>query len=135
VASLAADVGHLHLWTTHSFLLEARAVLGAWGFSYQSLFVWVKPQRGTGYYWRGALEVRLLGVNGRGTFRDHSIRNWICCDRGRHSAKPAAVRALIERVSPPPYLELFGRRPAPGWTVFGNQIQRGLFDAAVEALD
>jgi hypothetical protein len=47
-----------------------------------------------------------------------------------------AIRALgrplttimFERASPGPYLELFGRRSAPGWTVWGNQIERTTFD-------
>src|SRR3954467_9326743 len=46
--------------------------------------------------------------------------------RGRHSAKPEQVRRIIEAYAPGPYLELFGRSPATGWTVFGNQIDRGL---------
>jgi N6-adenosine-specific RNA methylase IME4 len=34
---------------------------------------------------------------------------------------------MIERASHGPYLELFGRSPVPGWTVWGNQIERTLF--------
>jgi N6-adenosine-specific RNA methylase IME4 len=43
--------------------------------------------------------------------------------------KPEAVRLLVERVSPGPYLELFGRAEvhAAGWMVFGNQVERRLF--------
>jgi N6-adenosine-specific RNA methylase IME4 len=46
-----------------------------------------------------------------------------------HSRKPEAVRSLIERVSPGPYLELFGRAeiPVACWTVFGDQVERRLF--------
>lgn len=137
VARLAADVCHLHLWATHSFLFEARGVLEAWGFTYKGLFVWVKPHRqmGTGYYWRGAAEFLLLGTKGEQTFLDRSIPNWLCLERGAHSAKPEEVRRLVQRVSPGPYLELFGRRPAEGWVVFGNEITRGLFDTDVIRLD
>jgi hypothetical protein len=46
------------------------------------------------------------------------------------------VRRLIERVSPGPYLELFGRQAVHGgWVVFGNEISRGLFDGDVVMLD
>jgi N6-adenosine-specific RNA methylase IME4 len=128
VADLAAEVCHLHLWTTHSFLFEAREVMEAWGFAYKGVFVWVKPQIGTGHYWRSACEFLLLGVKGNATFLDRTVANWACLDRGEHSQKPEAVRRLIERVSPPPYLELFGRRPVHGWVVHGNEISRGLFD-------
>ena len=54
--------------------------------------------------------------------------------RGRHSGKPETVRAIIERVSPGPYLELFGRKPIDGWVVFGDTIERGLFDLDIPDL-
>jgi N6-adenosine-specific RNA methylase IME4 len=31
------------------------------------------------------------------------------------------VRELVERFSPAPRLELFGRRVVPGWVVWGNE--------------
>lgn len=135
VAGLAADACHLHLWTTHSFLFDAHRVMAAWGFTFKSVFVWVKPQLGTGHYWRSAAEFLLLGVKGNCTFRDRTIPNWACHDRGEHSQKPEAIRRLIERVSPPPFLELFGRRAAHGWVVHGNQITKGLFDDDIRTLD
>lgn len=138
VAALAADVCHLHLWVTHSFLFEAKRVMDAWGFNYKGVFVWVKPhhQMGTGYYWRGAAEFLLLGVKGGQTFLDRSIPNWLCVERGEHSEKPERVRSLVERVSPGPYLELFGRRAVGGgWVVFGNEIRRGLFDGDIVAVE
>jgi N6-adenosine-specific RNA methylase IME4 len=136
VRELAADQSHLHLWSTHSFLFDAKAVMESWGFTYKSIFVWVKDGRlGNGYWWRTGAEFLLLGVRGDCPFRDHSIRNWISVDRGPHSEKPEHVRELIERVSPGPYLELFGRRAILGWTVFGNEVSRGLFDDGVEVLE
>jgi hypothetical protein len=53
--------------------------------------------------------------------------------RGRHSDKPDQVRGLVEQASPGPRLELFGRRPVSGWTVFGNEIERTLFHPDVLA--
>jgi len=123
VARLAADDAHLHLWATHSFYAEARGLMAAWGFDDRSLFVWVKPQLGMGHYWRSSAEFLLLGVRGRAGFRDRSIPNGMCVPRGRHSEKPDLIRKLIEVVSPGPYLELFGRKAVPGWTVFGNEVE------------
>lgn len=131
VGELAAENSHLHLWAPSAFLFDARRVLENWGFTYKGVFVWVKPQMGTGYYWRNAVELMLLGVRGSCTFRDRSIPNWLCADRRAHSEKPEQVRALIERVSPGPYLELFARRAVRGWAVFGNEVRRGLFDADI----
>jgi N6-adenosine-specific RNA methylase IME4 len=128
VASLAADDAHLHLWTTNAFLFEARRILDAWGFEYKSCFVWVKPQMGTGNYWRVSHEFLLLGVRGGISFADQTLMSWGQFKRGRHSAKPEAVRRLIERASPGPRLELFGRRMVDGWTVWGNEIRRAIYD-------
>lgn len=122
VGRLAAPDCHLHLWATHSFYAEALGLMSAWGFDYKSLFVWVKPQLGMGHYWRSSSEFLLLGVRGKTRFRDRSVPNWMCVPRGKHSQKPDLIRCLVELVSPGPYLELFGRKPVPGWTVFGNEV-------------
>jgi N6-adenosine-specific RNA methylase IME4 len=123
VPELVTENAHLHLWTTNAFLDEAIDLLRAWGFAYCTYFVWAKTQMGLGNSWRNATELLLFGLRGRLLFRDHSICNWIEEKRRCHSAKPERVRTLIERVSPGPYLELFGRRAVPGWTVFGNQVE------------
>ncbi len=122
VESLVADDAHLHLWTTNAFLFDARRVMEAWGFEYKSCFVWVKPQMGIGNYWRVSHEFMLLGIRGNCPFRDRSQMSWREIERTKHSAKPASIRGIIEKVSPGPYLELFGREQVDGWTVFGNQI-------------
>ena len=122
VGRLAAPDCFLHVWATHGFYAEARRLMAAWGFAYRSVLVWVKPQLGTGHYWRSSCEFLLLGVRGRPRFRDRSVPNWLCATRGWHSEKPEAVRRLVELVSPGPYLEMFARRPTPGWTAFGNEV-------------
>ena len=129
VRHLAADHAHLHLWTTNAFLREAFDVLRAWGFRYKSCLVWIKPQIGMGNYWRVSHEYLLLGVRGHLPFRDHTCRSWLMARRTVHSRKPFPFRELIERVSPGPYLELYGREEQPnaGWTVYGNQVERRLF--------
>jgi N6-adenosine-specific RNA methylase IME4 len=129
IAQLAAENAHLHLWATTPLLAEALTVIQAWGFRYKSCFVWIKDKIGMGNYWRVSHEFLLLGVRGNLRFRDRTIPSWLKCRRTQHSRKPEAVRLLIERISPGPYLELFGRAEvhAPGWTVFGNQIERRLF--------
>jgi len=129
VETLAERRAHLHLWATSSFLGEALSLIEAWGFRYRSSFVWVKDKIGCGNYWRLAHEFLLLGVRGNLPFRERSQRSWVLATRYRHSHKPAIVRSTIERVSPGPYLELFGREQIPDsdWTVFGNQVERRLF--------
>lgn len=124
VREIVSDDAHLHLWTTNAFLFEAKRVMDAWGFEYRSVFVWVKPQMGIGNYWRVSHEFMLLGIRGKAkSFKERNHMSWKSFNRGKHSAKPDEVRQVIEKVSPGPFLEMFGRKPIEGWTVFGNQIQ------------
>lgn len=127
IGELAARDAHLHLWTTNAFLFDCPRIFAAWGFEFRSSFAWVKPQMGIGNYWRNSHEILLTAIRGDAKrFSDKSLISWLECDRGAHSAKPEQVRAMIERASPGPYLELFGRSPMTGWTVWGNQIAKSL---------
>lgn len=126
IKELVADNAHLHLWTTNAFLFECQAIMKAWGFEYKSCFVWVKPQMGIGNYWRVSHEFMLFGLRGKSPFLNKSEKSWGEYKRNIHSAKPEEIRKKIEIVSPGPFLELFGRRPVAGWTVWGNQIDRDL---------
>jgi N6-adenosine-specific RNA methylase IME4 len=122
IGQLCADKCHLHLWTTNAFLFECPKIFEAWGFEFKSSFVWVKPQMGIGNYWRNSHEIMLLAVKGGQTALNKGQMSWLQCSRGKHSAKPDAVRHSIEKLSPGPFLELFGRKKVDGWTVFGNQV-------------
>jgi len=134
VANIAAENSHIHLWTTNAFLFEAQRVLTAWGFTYKSCYIWVKPQMGMGNYWRVSHEFLLLGVRGSTPFSDRSLMSWGQFARRKHSAKPEEIRQLIERASPGPRIELFARRKAPGWYVWGNEIERSVFDNDIGAV-
>jgi N6-adenosine-specific RNA methylase IME4 len=65
-------------------------------------------------------------------FDDRWLRSWVEAPRGRHSEKPDAVRALIERASPPPRLELFARKRATGWYSWGHEIAEPLIDQSAD---
>lgn len=135
VRQLAADDAHLHLWTTNAFLFDCPKLFEAWGFEFRSSFVWIKPEMGIGNYWRNSHEILLTAIRGNAKrFSDKSLKSWIECSRGRHSEKPQRVRNFIERASPGPRLELFGRAPADGWAVWGNQIERSVLNSQVKAV-
>jgi N6-adenosine-specific RNA methylase IME4 len=134
VAQLVADNAHLHLWTTNAFLFEAKRVIEAWGFEYRSCYVWVKPQMGMGNYWRVSHEFLLFGIKGKAPFADRSLMSWGEFPRGKHSAKPEPIRALIEKASAGPYLEMFARRPVRGWTVWGNEVASDVLDESEELI-
>ena len=130
VGKLAADNCHLHLWTTNAFLFDCPRLFDAWGFKYQGVFVWCKPQMGIGNCWRVSHEFMLLAIRGEPrSFAVHDLTSWAAIDRGKHSAKPDKVRLMVERASPGPRLELFAREDTTwrGWDVWGNQIERSIF--------
>lgn len=130
--ALAADECHLHLWTTNAFLHDSFHLIEQWGFEFKSLLVWDKDKFGIGNYWRLQTEYLLLGTKGGLTFLDHSQPNIVRGARTRHSAKPDAVRQMIEKVSPGPRLEMFARRISNGWIAWGNEIERTMFDSDVK---
>ncbi len=134
IDKLAAEQGHLHLWTTNAFLFEAKTIMEAWDFKYKSCFVWVKPSMGIGNYWRVSHEFLLLGVRGALTFQNRGQMSWAEFPRGKHSAKPEAIRQKLELVSPGPRLELFARRASDGWCAWGNEISRDLLTMDIEKL-
>jgi N6-adenosine-specific RNA methylase IME4 len=131
VPELTAEAAHLHLWTTNGFLFEARDVLEAWGFTYKSCFVWFKPDFGIGNYWRVGHEFMLFGMKGKAPFLDNAQQSWIFEKAGEHSVKPEKVRRIIEKTSPGPRLELFGRVEVPNWTVWGNEIAKEIDESSL----
>lgn len=122
VDQISDKSAHLHLWTTNAFLFECPRLFEAWGFEFKSSFIWVKPTMGIGNYWRNSHEILLTAVKGGLVSQDKSQMSWMECGRGAHSEKPDGVRERIEKLSPGPRLEMFGRRAVPGWMVFGNEI-------------
>lgn len=128
-----ADDAHLWVWATANHREDAHRVIDALGFRYVTELVWIKVragrlQVGLGQYLRGSHEACLLAVRGSGfavrTDR-RDLSSVVLAERTRHSRKPEQVRELIEARSHGPYLELFARRPVPGWVVWGNEITDG----------
>lgn len=101
-----------------------REVIEAWGFCYKSAVAWDK----------------VLGIPGR--FFQIQHEDLVVCERGscapdhptpkpksvltvrrsdRHSEKPEEARRMITSLyERGPFLELFGREPVDGWSVYGN---------------
>ena len=124
VADLAEDNAHLYLWCYPATRYVAEDVMRAWGFEYKDEFVWGKDQMGLGQYFRHAHETLLLGVRGKLPVQFRGHRSFTMLPRQSHSHKPEEIlTALIPRLSPGPYLELFARRPTHGWDVWGNEVE------------
>lgn len=122
VGDIAADDCVLFLWATVPMLPDALRVMSAWGFEYKSQVIWRKDRIGTGYWFRNAHELLLVGTRGKipapamGT-QFHSV---IDAPVGAHSAKPDQFYELIEAYFPNlPKIELNARRARRGWTAWG----------------
>ncbi|MFC7925155.1 MT-A70 family methyltransferase [Microbacterium laevaniformans] len=126
VADLADDNAHLYLWCYPSTRYVAEDVMRAWGFEFKDEFVWGKDQMGLGQYFRHAHETLLLGVKGKLPVKFKGQRSFTMLPRQDHSHKPEEVHAMIQRLSPGPYLELFARRPTHGWDIWGIEVQPDL---------
>ena len=124
VADVAASDAVLMLWATNPKLVEALAVVDAWGFTYRTNMVWVKDRIGMGYYARQRHELLLIATRGTPGTPAPSDRpdSVVTARRRRHSAKPEGVYGLLERMWPDvKRVEMFGRTLRPGWTVWGNE--------------
>ena len=127
VGRLAARDAHVWLWTTNALLPTAYEVAEAWGFTVRSPLTWVKFRLGLGgrYQLRNATEQLLFCTRGRAPLGSRSQPTWFNAPVTEHSRKPAEQFAIIERVSPGPYLELFARRRPESnqpWAVWGDQV-------------
>ena len=123
LAPPAAADAHLYLWTINAYVESAYEIARAWDFEPSTLLVWVKhPKgRGLGGTFAPATEYVLFARRGSLPALDRVDRNWWLWQRGQHSAKPEAFLDMVERVSPPPRLELFARRKRLGWDTWGNE--------------
>ncbi|MGQ0714400.1 MAG: MT-A70 family methyltransferase [Gemmatimonadaceae bacterium] len=131
VGDLAAAKSHLYLWTPNALLPHALDIMKRWGFEYKTNLIWYKVRkdggpdgRGVGFYYRNVTEVVLFGIKGglRTLAPARSQVNILLSRKQEHSRKPVQLYRTIERCSPGPYLELFAREKAPGWTQWGDEL-------------
>lgn len=116
----------LFMWATGPMVGPAVALGEAWGFEYKTVaFVWEKQRKMPGAYTMSQCEFCLVFKRGRipsprGGRSEMQFLSERCC---RHSAKPAEVRARIERMFPEQSkLELFARERVEGWDAWGNEV-------------
>lgn len=132
VKELAADNSVLHLWCVDWLLQGAIDVVESWGFKVINVgFVWVKINEGgegirtgLGKWTRHNCELCLFATRGNPRRMHADVQQVLEATLGPHSRKPDEIYRRIERLTPGPYLELYGRRQRPGWTVWGNEIPR-----------
>ena len=132
VARLAADSCALLMWCTwpHITIGNHVPIMMAWGHKPSTAaFLWAKQNpsgkglhNGQGYWTLANTEVCFIATKGSPLRLANDVHQVVLAPVGEHSAKPEEVRRRIERLFPGPYLELYGRKPVPGWTVWGNEV-------------
>ena len=92
-------------------------------------FDWIKRtpsgdrlHTGMGYLTRSNREFCFIATKGSPTRLVSDVHQVVFVLVGEHSAKPEEVRRRIERLFAGPYLELYGRKPVPGWAVWATRF-------------
>lgn len=123
LAPVTQRKAHLYLWCLNQHVDWGYAVARAWGFEPQQMLTWCKPTLGIGQFQSNSEQVLVCRKGGPVDNAFGKTRGtWFTSGRRRHSEKPDDFYALVERVSPGPYLEMFARRTRAGWSSMGNQI-------------
>lgn len=119
----------LFLWTTTPFLVDGSAplVMKEWGFTPKTAIYWRKIMSlGMGFWFRGQVEVCLVGIRGKVKAFRCQKPNFIQSKVRAHSQKPEELWQLVEpeleKYKLSPRIELFCRgEPRPGWDGFGKE--------------
>jgi len=124
VRYLCDDKCALFLWATTPLLPEAIKLMGYWGFNYKTAIYWRKIMSlGMGFWFRGQVEVCLLGIRGKVKAFRIQKPNFIQTKVSKHSEKPEEMRQLIEATRLEPRIELFARQKVEGWDCWGNEVE------------
>lgn len=132
VADIADKDCALFLWVTFPQLEDAFAVIKAWGFTYKTVaFAWVKQNKksdslfwGMGYWTRANVELCLLATRGNPKRASAGVHQVVVSHIQEHSRKPEEVhKRIIQLMGDVPRAELFARRKADGFDVWGNEVE------------
>lgn len=113
----------LFMWVTSPLLYEAAPIIESWGFTYKTSFVWDKIKHNMGHYNSVRHEFLLICTRGSCTPDVKQLFDSVqSIERTKHSAKPEEFRTIIDTLYPHgKRIELFARKPAENWDVWGNQ--------------
>jgi N6-adenosine-specific RNA methylase IME4 len=124
IKNMAQDNAVLFMWTTSPLLEECFDVINAWGFKYKASIVWDKDAHNVGHYVSVRHEFLLICTRGSCTPDSGKLLPSVVKEkRGEHSVKPEIFRQMINSMyTEGKRIELFARRPADGWDVWGNDV-------------
>ena len=124
IADITEKNSALFLWATVPMIEDAFRVLSAWGFKYKTMLFWRKIMSwGMGFWYRGQVEILLLGTKGKLKAFRIQRANIIQVKVRKHSQKPDEFYELIELTGLEPKIELFARNKREGWDCWGNEVE------------
>ena len=139
VGKLAADDCMLGMWMVDWCPQDALDLIAHYGFKHiTTLYTWIKTNgadpgldiwdsstwhMGQGYWTRANPEDCWLATKGNPQRLHFDVRQLIVAPVMEHSRKPDAWLERTERLCEGPYLELNARRPRPGWTSWGDELE------------
>ena len=126
------DGCHLYLWSSNALLPQSLELMKHWGFEYVTAITWLKEEPAMGHYYRTMTEQCLFGTrHAQGKKTNLPLREIggevqrgetaFFSPREPSFRKPDLMRATIERVSYPPYLELWAKETTPGWDTWDGE--------------
>lgn len=120
---VAAENFHFFLWVPQTFVKLAFEYIEKWEFEYKDLFTWHKnggrqspngPQRNS--------EHILYATKGRPEFLETTdFQTCFYAPRRGESEKPEFFYDLLRRVTAPPRIDIFNRRPIEGFVGWGDE--------------
>lgn len=124
ISSMAQENAVLFMWVTSPVLDQCWPIIEAWGFEYKTSIVWNKDAHNVGHYVSVRHELLLICTRGSCTPDIDTLPPSVVTEkRTGHSVKPETFRAMIDTMYPKGNrIELFARRPAKGWDVWGNDV-------------
>jgi len=127
VKDIADRNSHLYLWVINKYIEQSYGIARAWGFKPSCLLTWCKVPHGIGL--GGAFvqttEHLLFCRRGNLPIQKRIDTTWFQAERSNiHSRKPMLFMDMIVEVSGDvARIELFSRRKALGWDVWGNEVE------------
>lgn len=105
----------------------------SWGFKTVG-FVWNKTRKdgsgvnaNLGKYTRKSCEFCFIGTRGKCLAQLHTQNQYLGESKREHSRKPDVIRDMIVKMCGDlPRIELLARQSAPGWEVWGNEVESGI---------
>ena len=106
---------------------SSSAAMGSVGSTTTLIFLFTGFLMGLGWWTRSNAEICLLAVKGKPKRKSASVRQLIFAPVEQHSKKPDVVRdRIVELMGDLPRIELFARQTAPGWDVWGNEVNSSI---------